>query len=178
MGETEPPHLRQAAAGRQNHHQHAWPLSVRNYYVPNVGSLRAECLWCYQTRISVYLDSVSTSLQTQGFTLSYVNIWLKRAGKGKTGAKKAGETSANKNISQSKLACSENWGCFLYKTKGKKEKERKGGIVYLLTTFFLISRKSEDTKNLHNILKDNKNFLLIQTISRKCQSWATGAWLI
>lgn len=59
---------------------------------------------------------------------------------------------------------------FFIKLKVKKKKERKGGIVYLLTTFLLISRKSEDTKNIHNIL--------IKTISRKCQSWVTGAWLI
>lgn len=66
----------------------------------------------------------------------------------------------------------------LFFFKLKVEKRRKGGTVYLIMTFLFVSRGSQDTKNTHHILKDSENFLLIQTISRKSQSWATGAWLI
>lgn len=97
---------RQAAAGRHIRSQPAWQIGVWKYDVSSIGSLQAECLWCYQTKISVYLDLASASSQTPGFTLSYVNMWLRRGGKGKTGHKEGniGEKRANKNTGQSKPA--------------------------------------------------------------------------
>lgn len=71
------------------HSQPAWQIAVWKYQVSSEGSLRAVCLWHYQTKISVYLDTASKSVRTPGFAPSYVNRWLRRGGKGKTGTKKA-----------------------------------------------------------------------------------------